>query len=43
MSTFAQSIKRLYDARKLTKEQVKARYDKGQLTEEEYLWIIGEK
>lgn len=43
MSTFAQSIKRLYDAGKLTKEQVKARYDKGQLTEAEYKWIIGEE
>lgn len=42
MSTFAQSIQRLYNAGKLTKAQVKARYDKGQLTEYEYKVIIGE-
>lgn len=41
MTSFAQSIQRLYDNGKLTKEQVKARYDKGQLTQEEYLEIIG--
>lgn len=40
MTIFAQSIKRLYDAGKLTAQEVQARYNKRQITEKEYLEIV---
>lgn len=41
MSVYAESLKRLYKAGKLTAEQVKAQYDKGRITETEYKEILG--
>ena len=41
MSVFAESLKRLYNANKITKEEVKAQFDKGRITEKEYEEIIG--
>lgn len=38
----AKSIKRLYEAGRLTQEEVKARVDKGTLTADEYAEIVGE-
>lgn len=40
MTIFAQSIKRLYDTGKLTAQEVRARFEKGQITEKEYLEIV---
>lgn len=41
MSTVAESIKRLYDAGKLTAEQIAARVVKGTITQDEYNEIVG--
>jgi len=41
MSVYAESLKRLYNAGKLTAEQIKAQYDKGRITETEYKEILG--
>lgn len=41
MSIYAQSLKRLYNAGKLTAEQIKAQYDKGRITDAEYKEILG--
>ncbi|MEI8127974.1 MAG: XkdX family protein [bacterium] len=41
MSTVAESIKRLYDAGKLTAEQLAARVTKGTITQAEYDEIVG--
>lgn len=37
-----ESIKRLYEQKKLTKKQVKDRVKSGALSEEEYKYITGE-
>ena len=42
MSTLVESLKRLYNAGRLTKEQIKERVDKGTITEAEYKYITGE-
>ncbi len=42
MSTLIQSLKRLYEAGRLTKEQIRERVLKGTITEEEYKYITGE-
>ena len=42
MSTLVKSLKRLYDAGRLTKEQVRERVEKGTITEEDYKYITGE-
>lgn len=42
MTTFAQSLKRLYDAGRLTIQEIKKRLEKGQITESEFHEIIGE-
>ena len=41
MSVFAESLKRLYVAKKLTKKQIKAQLDNERITQEEYTEIIG--
>jgi len=41
MSTVAESIKRLYDAGKLTAEQLAARVARGTITQAEYDEIVG--
>ena len=42
MSTLVESLKRLYEAGKLTKKQIKERVQRGTITEEEYKLITGE-
>lgn len=42
MRTLVKSLKRLYEADRLTKEQVAERVAKGTITAEEYEYIIGE-
>lgn len=42
MRTLVNSLKRLYDAGKLTKEQLRARIEKGTINESEYEEITGE-
>lgn len=42
MSTLVKSLKRLYEAGRLTKDQIKERVTKGTITEEEYEYIVGE-
>ena len=41
MSVYAQSLKRLYSAGKLSKKQIKAQLDNGRITQDEYNEIIG--
>lgn len=41
MSVYAQSLKRLYEAGKLTVEQVNAQFEKGRITKKEYAEITG--
>jgi uncharacterized XkdX family phage protein len=36
------SLKRLYDAGRLTKEQIAERVDRGTITQEDYEYITGE-
>ena len=43
MRTLVKSLKRLYESKQLTKEQIKERVQKGTITEEEYEYITGEK
>lgn len=42
MRMIVKSLKRLYEAGRLTKEQIKDRVCTGTITEEEYKEIIGE-
>ena len=42
MRALVNSLKRLYEAGKLTKEQLKARVEKGTIDESEYEEITGE-
>lgn len=42
MSTLVKSLKRLYEAGRLTKDQIKERVTKGTITKEEYEYIVGE-
>ena len=42
MRTIVKSIKRLYEAGRLTLEQVRERVVKGTINEEEYEYITGE-
>lgn len=42
MSTLVKSLKRLYDAGRLTKNQIKERVVKGTINEVEYEYIVGE-
>ena len=42
MSTLVKSLKRLYEAGRLTKDQIKERVTKGTITEAEYEYIVGE-
>lgn len=41
MRTLVESLKRLYDKGRLTKDQIKERLDSGIITEDEYLYIVG--
>lgn len=41
MSTFVESLKRLLKAKKITKKKLKAIFDNGKLTQEEYDYILG--
>lgn len=43
MRTLIDSLKRLYTAGRLTKEQIAARVEKGTINEAEYEEITGEK
>ncbi len=43
MSTLVNSLKRLYEAGRLTKEQVAERVKKGTINEDEYAYIVGEE
>ena len=40
MRTIVESLKRLYQAGKLTEEQVREREDRGTITEEERAYIL---
>lgn len=42
MKALVDSLKRLYDKGRLTKEQIRGRVEKGTITEEEYKYITGE-
>ena len=42
MSTLVNSLKRLYEKGRLTKEQIRERVEKGTITETEYEYITGE-
>lgn len=42
MRILVQSLKRLYNKGRLTKEQIKERVEKGTITQEEYEYIVGE-
>ena len=42
MRTLVESLKRLYDAGRLTKDQIKERVAKGTITRAEYKYITGE-
>lgn len=42
MIILVQSLKRLYNKGRLTKEQIKERVEKGTITQEEYEYIVGE-
>lgn len=42
MTILVQSLKRLYNKGRLTKEQIKERVEKGTITQEEYEYIVGE-
>lgn len=42
MSTLVKSLKRLYEAGRLTKDQIKERVTKGTITAEDYEYIVGE-
>ena len=41
MSMLAKSLKRLYDNKRITIEAIDEIYGKGDLTEDEYYYIIG--
>lgn len=41
MRTLVESLKRLYEAGRLTLEQVQERLAKGTITQEEYDYIVG--
>lgn len=41
-TTLIESLKRLYNRGKLTKEQIRERVEKGTITEDEYKYITGE-
>lgn len=43
MSTLVESLKRLYECGRLTKEQIAQRVVKGTINEEEYKYITGEE
>ena len=42
MNEFVRSLKRLYKAGRITKEDVAARVRSGKITEDDYLYITGE-
>lgn len=42
-SILVESMKRLYQSGKITKENVKVRVKSGKITEDEYEYIVGEK
>ena len=42
-SILVESMKRLYQGGKITKENVSARVKSGKITEDEYEYIVGEK
>lgn len=42
MRTLVESFKRLYEAGRLTAEQLKDRVERGLITEDEYEYITGE-
>ena len=42
-SILVESMKRLYQSRKITKANVSARVESGKITEDEYEYIVGEK
>ena len=43
MRTLVESLKRLYESGRVTKENVSARVKSGKITEDEYEYIVGEK
>lgn len=43
MRIVVESFKRLFEAGKLTKEQIAERVESGKITEEEYTYITGEE
>ena len=42
MSTLVESLKRLYEAGRLTKAQIRQRVERGTITEDDYAYITGE-
>lgn len=42
MRTLVESLKRLYEAGRLTREQIEARLERGTITQEEFEYIVGE-
>lgn len=41
MRTLVESLKRLYEAGRLTRAQIEDRLDRGTITQEEYDYIVG--
>jgi len=42
MRTLVESLRRLYKAGRLTLDQIRARLEKGTITQEEFDYIVGE-
>lgn len=42
MRILVESLKRLYEKGRLTKEQIAERVERGTITDEEYAYIVGE-
>ena len=43
MRTLVESLKRLYEQGKVTKEHINEMYQNGKITTDEYWYILGEK
>lgn len=43
MRILVESFKRLYESKRITKEEMQARVESGGITEDEYEYITGEK
>ena len=42
MKTLVESLKRLFESGRLTKEQIAERVEKGSITKDDYIYVTGE-